>query len=58
MAAAGEDRAAVEILLAAGADPRLRTRIDDCETPRELAEKAGLAEIARLLAAREAELQK
>jgi ankyrin repeat protein len=58
MAAAEEDRAAVEILLAAGADPRLRTRIDDCETPRELAEKAGLAEIARLLAAREAELQK
>lgn len=48
--AVGERNArAVEILLAAGADPRLRTRIDDLETPRELAEKAGLSEIAALL---------
>jgi hypothetical protein len=31
---------AVEILLKGGADPRLRTRIDDCETPREMARKA------------------
>jgi ankyrin repeat protein len=50
--------AAVELLLAAGADPRLRTRIDECETPRELAETMGRHEIARLLAAREAELEK
>jgi hypothetical protein len=39
--------------LDAGADPRLRTRIDDCETPREIAEKASLREIADLLARRE-----
>jgi uncharacterized protein len=44
---------AVELLLQAGADPRLRTRIDDCETPREIAEKMGLREIAELLAVRE-----
>ena len=30
---------ALEPLLTAGADPRLRTRVDDFETPRELAEK-------------------
>ena len=45
---------AVELLLEHGADPRLRTRIDDCETPREMAEKAGFREIAELLASREA----
>jgi ankyrin repeat protein len=45
---------AVGILLDAGADPRLRTRIDDCLTPREEVEKAGLSEMARLLAAAEA----
>ena len=58
MAVGEGNRAAVELLLGAGADPRLRTRIDDCETPRELAEKAGLPAIARLLAAREDELEK
>jgi len=46
--------AAIERLLEAGADPTLRTRIDDCETPRELAERAGLREIAELLARWEA----
>ena len=46
----------VELLLKAGADPRLRTRIDDCETPREMAEKVGLRKIAELLAAQEARL--
>ena len=51
MAVAERNRAAVEILLEAGADPNLRTRIDDYETPREMAEKAGLKEIAALLAA-------
>jgi len=53
--AAGErNLRAVEILLDAGADPRLRTRIDEYETPREMAEKAGLREIAELLSAGEA----
>lgn len=32
---------AIELLLDAGADPNLKTRIDDCETPREMARKAG-----------------
>ena len=54
MAASGRNLRAVEILLEAGADPRLRTRIDECETPREMAEKAGLREIAELLAVGEA----
>ena len=53
MAVGERNSRAVEILLGAGADPRLRTRIDNCETPRELAEKAGLREIAELLAAGE-----
>ena len=44
------------LLLEAGADPRLRTRIDEYETPRDLAEKAGLGEIAALLAEYEARL--
>jgi len=48
---------ALELLLAAGADPRLRTRVDDFETPRELAEEAGLPEVAELLAAWEARLE-
>lgn len=49
---------AVELLLESGADPLLRTRIDDCETPREMAEKAGLCKIAELLAVQEARLGK
>ncbi|MCJ7796338.1 MAG: ankyrin repeat domain-containing protein, partial [Thermoleophilia bacterium] len=49
MAVAERDQAAVVLLLEAGADPRLRTRIDDCETPREMAELAGLGGIAELL---------
>jgi uncharacterized protein len=53
MAVGEGNRRAVEFLLAAGADPLMRTRIDDYETPRELAERAGLAEIAQLLAAHE-----
>jgi len=47
---------AVRLLLEAGADPRIRTRIDEGETPREIAKNAGLRDIAALLAAREAEL--
>jgi len=53
MAVSERNLSAVRLLLAAGADPRLRTRIDDCDTPREMAEKAGLDEIARVLAMRE-----
>lgn len=53
MAVAEGNRAAVELLLAAGADPRQRTRIDELETPRELAERAGLRELAALLEAHE-----
>ncbi len=41
---------AVALLLEYGADPGLRTRIDDCETARELAESLGHADIAGLLA--------
>ncbi len=54
MAVSERSQAAVELLLQAGADPRLKTRIDDYETPRELAERAGLSEIAAILAEYEA----
>jgi ankyrin repeat protein len=54
MAVAEENLRAVQLLLSAGADPRLRTRIDDFETPREMAEKARLHQIAELLASGEA----
>jgi len=50
MAVAERSLDAVRILLAGGADPVLRTRIDDCLTAREEAERAGLREIAELLA--------
>lgn len=50
MAVSGSHLRAAERLLAAGADPTLRTRIDECETPREMAETAGLTEMAALLA--------
>lgn len=53
MAVSEENSGAVELLLEAGADPRLRTRIDECETPREMAAAADRHEIAKLLAARE-----
>ena len=56
MAVSEHSLPAVELLLQAGADPRLRTRIDDCETPREMAEMVGLREIAELLALQEARL--
>jgi ankyrin repeat protein len=56
MAVSEHNLRAVELLLRAGADPRLRTRIDYCETPREMAEKAGLREIAELIATQEARL--
>lgn len=50
MAVSEDNLQAVKILLQAGADPSLRTRIDECETPGEMAEKAGYREIAELLA--------
>ncbi|MGH7313666.1 MAG: ankyrin repeat domain-containing protein [Candidatus Rokuibacteriota bacterium] len=56
MAVSERNVRALEILLEAGADARLRTRIDDCETPREMAEQAALRELAELLAAHEARL--
>ena len=40
---------AVRLLLERGADPSLRTRIDDCETPRELAAAMGETGLAELL---------
>ena len=53
--AAGDgDERAVRLLLAHGADAAARTRIDDCETPREVAERAGHREIAELLVQHEA----
>jgi hypothetical protein len=50
MAVAERNPIAVQLLLESGADPEQRTRIDDCETPREMAEAAGLADIAAVLA--------
>jgi ankyrin repeat protein len=51
MAVAERSLEAVDLLLAAGADPRAKTRIDDCETPLEMARSAGLSAIADRLAA-------
>jgi hypothetical protein len=49
MAVAERNALAVQMLLEGGADPDIRTRIDDCETPLEMARAAGLADIAALL---------
>jgi len=54
MAVAEGDLRALQILLEAGADPELRTRIDDCETPRKMAERWGHRNLAELLATHEA----
>ncbi|MFM9886523.1 MAG: ankyrin repeat domain-containing protein [Burkholderiales bacterium] len=54
MAVAQGNLDVVRILLEAGADPHLRTRIDDRETPRDMAVASGLHAIARLLLAWEA----
>jgi ankyrin repeat protein len=56
MATAERNCEAVSVLLDAGADPILRTRIDDCETPLEMARRAALPEIAELLASRQTDL--
>ena len=50
MAVAERNLAAIELLLENGANANLRTRIDDYETPEEMARGAGLSEIADLLA--------
>lgn len=55
MAVAKGNPAAVRILLEAGADPHLRTRIDDCESAREMAEKMAAPEIVALLSIRTTE---
>lgn len=48
--AAGGDLGSIECLLAAGANPLLKTRIDDLETPREVALVAGRTKAAARLA--------
>lgn len=50
MAVAERNPLAVQILLDAGADPELRTRVDNCDTPLEMATTAGLAEVVSILA--------
>jgi uncharacterized protein len=50
MAVAERQALAVQILLDAGADSELRTRIDECHTPLEMAEAAGLVDMAAMLA--------
>jgi hypothetical protein len=48
--AVGEGNAlAVQRLLDAGADPELRTRIDDCDTPLEMARSGNRADIVAIL---------
>jgi len=49
MAVAERNALAAQMLLDAGADPDLPTRIDECETPTEMAEAAGLADLAAML---------
>jgi hypothetical protein len=44
------NEAAIDVLAAAGADPLLRTRIDDCSTAREAAERVGNRGMAARLA--------
>jgi ankyrin repeat protein len=44
-----ENHESVELLLEAGGDPGLRTRIDERETVLELAERQGLSEYADLI---------
>jgi len=57
MAVAERNATAVQILLEGGADPELRTRIDDYETPLEMAQAAGLDAISAMLARKEQRLR-
>lgn len=50
MAVALGDGLAVQILLDSGANPALPTRIDECETPLEMAQARKLSSIVELLA--------
>jgi uncharacterized protein len=50
MAVAERNTYAVQMLLDHGASPELRTRIDDCLTPEEMARANGLDDIAAILA--------
>ena len=52
MAVGEGNAAAVQQLLDAGADPELRTRIDEYATPLEMAKAAGRADIAEILSRR------
>ena len=47
-AVAADDPVAVRMLLDAGADPNARTRIDDCDTPLEMAERSAPRALAVL----------
>lgn len=48
-AASRNDPRAVELLLARGADPAVRTRIDDLATPLDEAERQGHGQVAEIL---------
>jgi hypothetical protein len=50
MAVAERNLMAIQLLLDGGADPDLRTRIDECQTPLEMAQALGWTEGAELLA--------
>ena len=50
LAVAARDQSAIQLLLDAGADPELPTRIDACETPLQMAQVAGLPESEEMLA--------
>jgi hypothetical protein len=50
MAVSERNALAIQLLLDAGADPDMPTRIDECATPVEMAEAAGLHDIAAMLA--------
>jgi uncharacterized protein len=54
MAVAERQPSAARLLLAAGADPALRTRIDEYETAEDMARAAGLTALADLLVGRRA----
>lgn len=58
MAVAEHNLRAIHILLDKGADPERRTRIDDCETPLEMATAAGRTDIAAVLARKGAPLRR
>ena len=50
MAVSERNAFAIQLLLDAGADPDMPTRIDECESPVEMAQAAGLHEIGAMLA--------